>query len=174
MNTYYTLGLFCGVFFAILICTIAFRKKTTGGKGKYIYDERQETLRSKGYKYGFFTLIITNTCYGMLTQLISKPFAEPLVANFICICLGIFVYATYSIWKESYFAINEPPKRSMIIFSVLGLINLSTGIMHIMNGEILVNGILTNDALNLIFGILLVAILLVCLIKYIVTKQEEE
>lgn len=173
MNIYYLLGLFCGLFVGIFLIFTLFRFTRTDKKRQLKYDERQMAIQGKSYKYAFFTVLICNTIYGIAETVSDHPLAEPMAAMLICICIGVFVYAAIGIWKEAYFALNEQPKRIVIIFLAISLINFFAGWRNIQEGNIIKDGTLQLSSCNLICSILLLAVLLVMLFKHLADKREE-
>ena len=164
----WSLGLIIGIIFAIIIIKM-FNKD---GKAVTKYDERQKVVRGEAYKYGFFSILITcgilmvlNTQEGILNVLGDTLF-------FIPIIIGVIVQVTYSIFKDGYVGLNTNMKRFIIFMTLIGLLNLGLGILWIVKGEILVNGVLQSGALNLMCAFMFAVIAIELIIKSIIDKKE--
>lgn len=164
----WSIGLVVGLILAILIIKM-FNKD---GKAVTKYDERQKAVRGQAYMYGFFAILITcgilmvlNTQEGILKVLGDSLF-------FIPIIVGVIVQVTYSIFKDGYVGLNTNMKRFIFFMTFIGLFNLGLGIMWIVRGEILVNGVLQSGALNLMCAFMFVVIAIELIIKSIIDKKE--
>ena len=164
----WSLGLIIGIILAIIIIKM-FNKD---GKAITKYDERQKVVRGEAYKYGFFSILITcgilmvlNTQEGILNVLGDTLF-------FIPIIIGVIVQVTYSIFKDGYVGLNTNMKRFIIFMTLIGLLNLGLGILWIVKGEILVNGVLQSGALNLMCAFMFAVIAIELIIKSIIDKKE--
>jgi len=132
-----TTGIIFGVFLGLLLCILIFRICNSNKKIKSEYDERQEAIRGKSYKYGFYTTIIY---LGVLTIFYMTDFAIPFTISavvFFGLILGISVMAIHSIINEAYWGINNNKKKYAIVFIVCAIINLASGISGIIDGTIL-------------------------------------
>lgn len=177
MSMEYMMGYVVGVCVAILlaVCFFVFFLKFTkkDGKMKCRFDERQNIIRGKGYKYAFFTLLIYNALMLVMGNIMEMYMDREMVV-FIGICLSIIIYAVYAIWNEGYFSLNENPKRVMVIFGVVGAINLLSGISSIVSGEIIENGKISFRAMNLLCAVMLFSILIVLAVKTIYNREDDE
>lgn len=173
MNLEMILGFISGLMIGCILIAILLKITKTDHSMKCKYDERQELIRGKGFKYGFFTLIIFNFLAAMLSSFVEKPHIEAEALMIIGILIGIFVYVTYCIWHESYFSLNENPKRVLIAFFLIALVNLGVGYSHYLNGVLFRNGVLTVYCVNLFCGLLFLMIFLVLSAKCICKKRED-
>ena len=162
MNTATLLGIVTGLIVGLLIYFIAIKatKKYRFGN-KPDYDERQKIEQGKAYKTGFFTLMIFSCIYLCIEILLEDgmPF-EPGVGSFIAIFLGAFAFATHAVFSDCYISTNERPIRTKIIFAVIGIVNLTAGIINMFSGELVENGVLSIRIINPLCGLLMLA--LVC------------
>lgn len=144
------------------------------GKIKGKYDERQELVRGRGYKYAFYTLMFYNALLEFIAAIIEKRFMQGTIQVIIGMCIGIVVYASYCIWNDSYFAINDNPKRVLIIFILIGAINFSLGIINLVEGDWVNDGQLTSGFANFAAGILAMVVSIVAAAKWISNRKKEE
>ena len=163
------LGIATGIILTVLLWALT----KNGDITKNQYDERQEIVRGKGFKLGFFTICVSNLMFIVLNFFEVKLFSQMEVAMFISIIAGVSVYVCYCIWNDGYFALNENKKRIMIVFCLLGVSNLLLGIGNIITGDAVVDGALTYRSINLFCGILILIILIALIIKKLSDGKEE-
>lgn len=165
---------FVGVIIGIL-CVVLLLALTKTDKGvKCRFDERQELVRGRGFKYGFFTLLICNAIGFALTMAEIPMYAEAEVIMATSCFLGIDVYAVYCIWNEGYFALNENRRTLMLAFAVIGVLNFLISAVSIAEGTMIQNGKLTFHSLNLGCGLLFVVIFVSMLLKKICKDRKDE
>lgn len=171
----YALGVFLVLFAAIAIWVFVRKMSTTDGRTKCSFDERQELVRGKGFKYGFFTLIIYDMAIccvaGAYPEVLS--FVDAQLQMFIGVVLSVVVFACYCIWNEGYFALNEHPKRLLIIFAFVAILNTIIGIINAIDGMYVVEGVLTFSCSNIVCAAMFYIIFVVLLMKTISNKKEE-
>lgn len=101
---------------------------------KMQYDERQKYMQSIAYKYGFFTLILATAVNGFIEYYTKSSWGTPLAESFTIICIGLIVFFTICVFKDAYFSYSETPVKNIVqsifLFSLIGGINLYTGIMN--------------------------------------------
>lgn len=161
-----------GVVAFVSLCGIIFlfvqRKKT-----EKKYDERQDIIRGIGYKYGFFAMLIYNTmAYIIYLCNVNLPVSADVLFIF-GILLGAIVVATYCIWKDAYYALNENRKQVNTLLGVIGALNIGIGIMNCFQGNAIENGKLGTGAINLVCGVLFIYIFIIIMVKSIVDKRSE-
>ncbi len=174
MNIATLVGAFVGVFVGIVIVALLLKFTKTDKSNKCKYDERQQLVRGKGYQWGFFSMMAISVLSIVLEMGEMALPVEDSVVHFVSIIVGVGVYAGYCIMKDSYFALNENKKTVLIIFGVVGIINLSNGIVRIMDGSMMENGVVNYNCINFLCGILFVAIFILLLIKGMLDKREDD
>lgn len=168
-SNYYYLGIAVGIVAGIILVMIAainYRKKT----GKCEYDERQERARGKAYKYGFFTLMVYLLIYGTLQDITEVYWGKGLVGVSFGICISVAVFAVISIWNDAYFSLRENPRRFTVLFVAVAVLNLSTGMRHIVHSE----GLTDYNILNLFMGVTALVILAAMGAKALKNRREKE
>ncbi len=166
-------ALIVGVIIGLLLVVIIMAATKTDDNIKCNFDERQELVRGKGFKYGFFTMLICNGIFAVLKLLEVALFAEAEVPMFFSMLVGVAVFACYCIWNDGYFSLNENRRSLMIVFAVVGIVNVALGVINICRGEFLVNGSLTFHSLNFFCGILSAVIFVALLFKKIKDGRDE-
>lgn len=170
----YLIGVICGVVCGLLLVAVILKLTKNDGSIKCKYDERQQILRGKGFKYGFFSLIIYNMIYALADSVLEKVYAESSVIIFIGICFGVIVYAGYCIWHEAYFSLNENPKKVIVAFLLIAVINFIVTAFDIKESKLVKNGVLQFEAINFLCGIFMLIIVFEILIKKVFAKREAE
>lgn len=171
-NSFTVSGILLGVGVSIVILIVLLVNFRTDKKLKAKYDERQELIRGKGYKYAFFITIIY---YGVF-YLVSMTNVDLGNWNhtiiFAGIILGVIVYADYAIINDGYFALNEKSASYIGLFSVLSFINIFAGIIYIVDG--IENNVPVDEInyTNMLAGLLLLEILIVLSIKKSIDSKE--
>lgn len=167
-------GILCGILLGILIVYIILIMTKKDGSIRCNYDERQQEVRGKGFRNGFFTML---GYYGFIAFLQILEIPIPADIEIISITgglLGICVYAVYCIWNDAYFALNERKNTILIIFAAIAVINIGVGIMNIMIGTMFQYGKITFRGLNLLCGLVFIVIFLTLLIKGGRNGKDEE
>lgn len=174
MDTEMFAGVVCGIIVGIILVVILLKITKTNGKIKCEFDERQEMIRGRGFKYGFYTLLIYDAVYGVVDLTVEKPYADNLLMLVIGIAISVVVYAGYAIWHESYFALNESPRKFLIAFAAVAVINLAIAGINAKRGILIQEGQLTWYGTNLVAGIMFLVIMLVLGVKLLVVKKEAD
>ena len=172
MNFWESAGFVTGLIVSVIIIAILFRFIKKDKKQKFTYDERQIAQRGKAYKYAFFTLAGYNALYGIVDMMFEKPWAEDLTGLMIGVCLAVAVHVGYSIWHECYFSMNEEPNKVIAMFAIIVLCNAYIVHGQMRDGELIENGMLTNNCANLVVSVLLVYIIIILAAKWQIKKHE--
>ena len=165
----FVIGLAVGLL-VVAICVTASKK---GDEVKNQFDERQELVRGKGFKYGFFTMMIANAALLVLNILEIPLFSNMEVAMTASIVIGVSVFASYCIWNDGYFALNENRKSLLIMLGLIGTLNLVIGIGNVFAGVIMENGAFTFRSTNLFCALMFIVVFIVMLAKHIKDGKEE-
>lgn len=173
MSGYMILGIVVGFIVGIVIVAAIYKIAGRGTVGKCEFDERQEIVRGRGFKRGFIALIIYNAVYGLAAMTTDRFFMDPLAAIVLGIILAVGVYIVYCIWNDAYFSLNENPRRMLVLFVAVTVLNMIVTVVNILNDELIVDGVLTFRSTNLFCGILFIVIFITFFAKQIVRRREE-
>lgn len=152
---------------------IGMKKSKTDGRLFAKYDERQQLVRGKGWKYGFFTMVGADAIYAVVVDILGFVPCHSVVSATASIILGVMVYCVYCIMHDGYYGLNENRRTCNMIFLFIGLANLVISIMGIIHGEVIVDGQISLKATNLLCAILMFVILGASIIKEAIEKKEE-
>lgn len=163
------MGLIIGILLVVIMLTVT----KTDDSLKCKFDERQELVRGRGFKYGFFTVLICNGIFAVLNLLEISLFQAVEVAMLLSILMGVLVFASYCIWNDGYFSLNENRRSLLICFAAVGVINILIGVINTHRGVVFVNNSLTFESANLFCGIMAVILFVVMFLKKIKDEREE-
>lgn len=89
----------------ITICIIAFIVLIWAQKKNGNYDERQEAIRNRGYKYGFFTMLF------MGLMMLYLEMANIKLSNYLTLMIPMYsaciVTSIYDVVNQAFFRIKE-------------------------------------------------------------------
>ena len=129
----YTTGIICGIMCALFVCMLAkvfIHRRLKMDKRDY--DERQIAVQGSAYKYAYLTLIFAL----FAAQLCVNTFdftVKPLTTICVCGMLSLAVFVSICILKDAYFTCKTRKPGVVILFLVLGVINLIGGIRLLTN-----------------------------------------
>ena len=196
MNVEYYLGVIVGAvsglaFVAILVWIISkFGGKVSMFKSKRCqdYDERQILVRSKAFKYAFFTLIIYSLIVQLIDEISGIALFSSLGGSWIGRCLSIALFVVYCVWNDAYISMRDNKKGILMLFGAIAVLNIVISIIGVIHNDveyidkiqIIKDGVLTNQyvisfqSMNLVCGLLFMVICIAIVIKSFVEKKEEE
>lgn len=167
----YMLGFICGLIIVAII-GIVLRisgKKKTGCE----YDERQEAIRGTGFKYAYFTGMLVLIIGGIIEIMMGRSWCTMFTFSMIALWISICVFTTYCVIKDAYFTLRSKRKTLIIIFLAAGIINLCFGLDSAKQGEIIVNGMLSLSATNLLTGAACIYLGLMMIVRSIYERRQE-
>ena len=130
-------------------------------------------MRGKGFQYGFFAIMISNAVLLFMKAFEIPLFSDLQVAMVLSIVIGVSVFASYCIWNDGYFALNENRKSLLVMFGFIGLLNLVIGIGNIFAGVVIENGAFTFRSTNLFCSMMFIVVFIMLLLKQIKDRKEE-
>ena len=172
-STGYWAGVACGILTGLIAAVAMIKAVRKDGRLKCRYDERQTLVLGKSFKYGFYVLIICLILDIFLGHL-AEAYVEHGVLEFLCVVVGIMVEAGYAIWHDGYFSLNEYPKRIVLAFLALSLLNFAVFIRYMQEGELIRDGVVTSSATNLLCAVLLLVVVLMILARYAYGKRRDK
>ena len=168
-------GLAVGLMVGLVLVVVLLKFANKDKKVKTEYDERQQTIKNKGYVIGFYSMV-TALAIEALWSITGYGFPLPDFAMyFATIMIGVTVMGGYAIWNGVYWGMNNDPKRYAIIFAIAIVLNLIPVIGGIARGDFLGNNTVDSlPILNIMVLIMFVVLLVIMLIKYLVDKLDRE
>lgn len=175
MSVAYIAGVIAGVLVGLAVVVLIFviaGKKRRLRFGKCAYDERQQFARGKAFQAGFFTILIYEAVYAIVDAAGVK-WCKNLTGILLGLFLGVTVFAVVAITKDAYMSINERPNSWMGVWLVVLLLNLFCGARQVIRGELIEDGILTEQWMNWMCAAMFAAILIAQLVHNRKLKREE-
>ena len=83
------------------------------------------------------------------------------------------VYVLRCVWTDAYFALREKPKTWGRIFAAMLVVNVALGVMVILDGDMVEDGLLTFPAANLLIAAMFAALLITMALKRRKDAREE-
>ncbi|MBQ3923919.1 MAG: hypothetical protein II696_00185 [Firmicutes bacterium] len=163
VNFAYAAGFAVGIIFVFAVFFIMWKWKGVNLSGKY--DERQELIRGRGYKYGFFAVLALVAVYMIVDSMglgPAIPFENSAIL-FAILIVGVVVYAVYCIRNDAYFGIGMNKKSYYILIIFVIVINGIAAVMNLMN-EPFENGKLSLGPCMEILCVLAFAVILIALV----------
>ncbi len=176
MNIFKSAGVAVGVLVGLVIAFLLARNAHSDHRFKTEYDERQNVIRGRAYKYAFYTVLFYELIMLILNiGEVSWPLPE-YIFHFIGALLGCVVLAVYSIWTNVYWGINESKKRYIPVLAVCFLLNILPVVMAVRAGDLVKDGKPGTAMINLLVLVMLGIVLATMILKAIVdrTSGEEE
>ena len=131
------IGFVIGLMIGAVLVVILFRFANTNNKIKTEYDEMQEKIRGKAYRYSFYTAAVVQ----LLLAFASMCGIQLPVADYALHCLGLFtgftVLGAYCVWNNVYWGLNNDHKKYGIIIIFGFLFNLAIVILAVMHGDLM-------------------------------------
>lgn len=162
-------GLAAGIGAGVLVVALLFKKQILS----CTFDERQERARGVAFKYGFFALMFALFLYGMLDMVLGR-WCDAMTGAVLCLCAGVTVFAITCIVKDAYLSLKENPRHIMTLFAVMSVVNIALGAVHILDGDMVENGILTFRCTNLAVGIMITVVLAVYIVNFLLDRRDGE
>lgn len=174
MSIEYAAGVAAGVITALIVIVVINKVSKNSLKGHY--DERQELVRGRGYKYAAFTfmgLILVYLFANELGVFDLLPVTHGCAAGFIFFA-GVMVYALYCIHNDAYLGIGSSARSYKIVMWIVIACNTFTLITKIIDGEFMENGkIPFTSGTYLMFVIVFVCIMIALQVRGSRLRKEE-
>lgn len=178
MSASYYAGLVVGVIAAVVVCFLYAKFIKRRGKNAG-YDERQEAVRGRAYKWAFVVLVAYLAVYAWLEEVAELRWCETGAGLLVGVLLSATVFMVICIYKDAYFSVSDRPRAFVIAFGVLAAANICCGIAirlwklpDIYSGE--GSFLLSFDDVNLVVGAYLLVIWVNILVKLRLDRRETE
>lgn len=170
-----TSGMLMGILAGLLFGGILLFFKKKGARKKCEFDERQELIRGRGFKKGFFSMAICNAVAACYSMAVEKSIIDVSTSSIFSIMIGAGVFAVYCIWKDAYFSLNENRKQMLILFAIIAICNFSVLIAEYESGDsiLIKQGVLQPEVINIMCGVLYVVIFMTFLAKEVAERMEK-
>lgn len=137
MTRDYASGLVVGIVTALIILIVVWKFNKKAMKGKF--DERQELVRGRGYKYACFTmlgLLVADLLIESYDAFEVLPVSRELYIFFM-ILVGVMVYALYCVRNDSYFGVGTDTRTYRAVMWIVIVCNAVSGITGLREGAMI-------------------------------------
>ena len=173
MSREYVMGLAFGILTALIIFLIVWKFNKKKMKGQF--DERQELVRGRGYKYACFTLLGLVTLDLLIESLgayETLPVTREL-ALFFMILVCIMVYALYCIKNDSYFGVGTDARTYRAVMWIVIVCNAVSAFSGFRSGAVVDGKLAFGPFASLLFCISFCIIMISLSIKSRRSAEEE-
>ena len=168
MNAWFAGGVLAGIL-AVAIYGVLKKRKESAPR----YDERQAQARANAAKLALEVLAALMLVNGFVREILQTAWAGPFLEAGTLLMVAATVYGLRCVWTDAYFSLRERPKTWARIFAVMTVLNAALGIVAIVDGDVLEDGLLTYRAANLMIAAMFVALLIAVALKRRKDRREE-
>ena len=168
MNAWFAGGVLAGIL-AVAIYGIWKTRKESAPR----YDERQAQARANAAKLALEVLAALMLVNGFVREAWQFAWAGPFMETVVLLLIAGTVYVLRCVWTDAYFALREKPKTWGRIFAAMLVINAALGVMVILDGDMVEDGLLTFPAANLLIAAMFAALLITMALKRRRDAREE-
>ncbi len=173
MSTSYAAGLAFGIVTAWIIFALIWKFSKKSMKGTF--DERQELVRGRGYRYACFTmlgLLILDLLIESFDAFETLPVSRTLAVFFI-ILAGVMVYALYCIKNDSYFGVGTDTRTYRAVMWIVIVCNAISGFTGLKEGAMVDGKLAFGPCASLLFCLAFVIIMISLSVKQRNLAEEE-
>lgn len=167
-SMYYWLGMASGLLVTALgLWLLARRGRKENRECKY--DEMQMIARQKAAMHGFVLLMGLDLLGGIA---IDAGWFSGMVGTILFAVIAGTVFACECVLRNAYFRVGERKKSWLIFLVAVAGVNYLAALNRVVDGSLLEDGKLGFGCVNLVCGIAITVILVVCLIQLYREKQD--
>ena len=164
-----SVGFAIGLCVGLVLVVIIFKLANTDRKAATHYDERQALVRGKGYRVGFFAMLICEVVM-MALELGEVPIPAPrYLFHFGAIAVGAVALGSYCIWNDCYWGVNNDCRKYIAVFAAVVVLNAVPVVFGIMGGKPWMD-----YGVNLICFVMLLILVIELIVKAVIDRGEEE
>ena len=151
-----------------VIIAVAFKMKNCDRK----YDERQLLARGRAYKHGFIVLLLYCVAAGIADMYLEYAYISTVAL--IGVFLSVTVFVIECVFTDAYFAVGQKPRSWLVLSGFVAAMNLWIFAYNIAEGQPLIeNGVLTYYVINLVCGVMFLAIFAAIVVKLLRDRAGE-
>lgn len=162
------MGFLAGILSGGILAILLVRLTRTDRTFKCKYDERQQLVQGRAFKYGFFGWMLFDAFCILADLGLEVRWMDRASLLFSGMLVGITVYASYSIWYDGYFSLNQKPAQVLSILVSIAVLNAVCAVRQIyVHQGLLENGVVSfYYSCNLFMAAVSVFLLTVVAVKY--------
>ena len=128
------------LFVVVLFVLLYSRRK---GRSCDAYDERQQLIRGRAYRFGFFSTLVLGLAVMVAGSLGLYRFAAPSFCFFAALFGGIVAFAVYCVLRGAYLTAKDSFRSRAGLFGLIVVINAAVTVLRAADGELFEDGVLT-------------------------------
>lgn len=176
------IGIITILFLIIIASHLAIVITSNSGNTKAYYDERQLLARGQASNASTYSML---TYFGIYFLLKMGEFYLPLpdtIMIFGGVLLGFVVLATLCIWNNAYIALNQKPKSTLGLLTIVCGINLMSAIVNFTNAyrseyfrriELIENLQFRTGLINLMMALALLYVIILYVVRMRLDARED-
>lgn len=141
---------------------------------KQRFDERQIAAQGAAYKTAFWTMLAYYLLYAIVCGAGELVWCDQFLGMFLGVIVGVTVFALICIFRDAYFSPDQSSASVVVMINVLCIIQGGFGLLHLSDGTVVEDGILTADATQLFLFLMGLIIDVGLFVKHRMEKREEQ
>lgn len=175
LSVYSAAGYFAIILGFVLVVLAIVEVVKRKGLAYQRYDERQELEQGRGFRYAFFSMLVSLGVVLMLDSMGDLPEGLGGIFYAACLFIALAVYVVYCIWHDCYIALNEKRSAIIAIMGSIGAVNLVIGLSAILsNGLYDASGRFSANILNLMCAAVMLVIVIAGVARSIRLRHEND
>lgn len=158
----------------MLLIVIVLRVSARKDPAAHQYDERQLWIRGNAYRAAFMTVCGFHALYAVIVTVAGRPFMADGVSGAAGLFLGLCVFAVCCIRTGAFFTDTERLKRYLILIAIVLLSQTAGLVPAIRNGELVRDGLLQMNAVQLFCLLCFLVVLIAALVRLAAEKKEAD
>ena len=156
----------------ILICAVA--KSVPKNEKKQKYDERQIAAQGAAYKAAFWTMLVYYMLYAIISGAAEIVWCDQFLGIFLGVIVGVTVFALICVFRDAYFRPDQSSASAIILINVICISQGIIGFLHLSDGTVIENGVLSGDAIQLFLLLMGLVLDVAFIVKHRMEKHEEQ
>ncbi len=172
----YRIGFLAGILSGGILAILLVRLIRTDRTLKCKYDERQQLIQGRAFKYGFFSWMFFDGFCILADIGLEVRWLDRSTVLFLGMLVGMTVYVSYSIWHDGYFSMNQNPRKVLALLVLAAVLNMLCAARNIYAHQgVLENGVVSfHYSCNLLMAAFSVFLLSVMAVKSILDHKKPE
>ncbi len=154
-----------GILLCVMIALWILNRKKRNASGIKDFDEMQTVIRGRGYRIGFLTAVILLAVMILLSELDALKGVTAGFAFFAVLIISVTTFGVYCVAHDAFLGIREKPKRTMILFLIIVVVDGAVSVINLISGKMTESGRLNFSGGS---SVLMFAAFLILLITLIV------
>lgn len=138
------------------------------------YDERQIAAQGAAYKAAFWTMLVYYMLYAIISGAAEIVWCDQYLGIFLGVIVGVTVFALICVFRDAYFHPDQSSASAIILINVICISQGIIGFLHLSDGTVVENGVLSGDAIQLFLLLMGLVLDVAFIVKHRMEKHEEQ